>query len=180
MINSIKEEANKLLNDYGLLNMLEAYGEVHMIGSYRMDAMAWNDLDIYVENDRVQLKDIYVLMQKIFSKLQPKWFEGKEVIKDGYNHYFIGFETDIIGELWNFDIWFFNKSLIKNTEDYCDNIAKKLHDNPILYDADINIKQALIKAGCYGTQFTSVDVYKAVIEDNVINVDDFYNWKNNK
>lgn len=179
MNNIIKTEADKLLYDYGILDMLEPYGQVHMVGSYRMDVMTWNDLDIYVENDKIQLKDIYVLMRKIFERFQPKWFEGKEVIEDNHHHYFIGFETDIMEELWNFDIWFFNKNLIKNTEEYCDNISKQIHENPILYDAVINIKQNLIKSGCYGTEFTSIDVYKAVTEDNVVNIEDFYAWKKN-
>lgn len=43
-----KEQADKLLYDFGLLGELEKYGSAHPIGSYRMDAMAWNDLDIDV------------------------------------------------------------------------------------------------------------------------------------
>lgn len=174
MNNIIKTHADGLLYDYGLLDMLETYVQAHMIGSYRMDVMTWNDLDIYVENDKIQLKDVYLLMHKIFERFQPKWFEGKEAIENGHNYYFIGFETNILEELWNLDIWFFNKTLIKNTEEYCDNLAKQIHKSPILYDALININQDLIKAGCYGTQFASVDVYKAVIEDNVVSVEDFY------
>ncbi len=174
MSNIIKFEADKLLYNNGLLDMLETYGRTHLVGSYRMDLMTWNDLDLYVENDQVQLLNIYELMKKIFDNLQPKWFEGKEVIEDGNKHYFIGFETDITGDLWNVDIWFFNKHLIEKTEEYCEKIARKVHANPILYDAIVNIKWHLIEAGYYGTKFTSVDVYKAVTEENILNIDDFY------
>ena len=44
-----KETADYLLHDCGLLAELTKYGKVHPIGSYRMDMMAWNDLDLDVK-----------------------------------------------------------------------------------------------------------------------------------
>ena len=51
-----KETADFLLNDCGLFEELTKYGKVHPIGSYRMDMMAWNDLDLDVENDDMSLR----------------------------------------------------------------------------------------------------------------------------
>ena len=48
---SRKEKADYFLYECGLLSELKEYGAPHMIGSYRMDMMAWNDLDIDIEND---------------------------------------------------------------------------------------------------------------------------------
>lgn len=44
------EQANHILYDLGLLNELNKYGKAHIIGSVRMNLMAWNDLDIDVKN----------------------------------------------------------------------------------------------------------------------------------
>ena len=38
--------ADRILYDFGLLGKLEEIGKAHIIGSYRMNTMAWNDLDI--------------------------------------------------------------------------------------------------------------------------------------
>ena len=46
----IKEAADRILHTYGLLDLLRPLGTPHVIGSYRMDMMAWNDLDIDIEN----------------------------------------------------------------------------------------------------------------------------------
>ena len=48
---TIKEKADKLLCETGLLSVLRTYGEPHPIGSYRMDMMVYNDLDIDIRND---------------------------------------------------------------------------------------------------------------------------------
>ena len=56
-----KTNADRLLYEYGLMKRLEEIGKPHIIGSYRMDMMAWNDLDIDIENDTMSLDKIYDL-----------------------------------------------------------------------------------------------------------------------
>ena len=51
-----KRAANHFLYECGLLDELNKYGTPHIIGSYRMDLMAWNDLDIDIENGNMSLK----------------------------------------------------------------------------------------------------------------------------
>ena len=41
----IRKNADRILYEYGLLDLLRPLGAPHVIGSYRMDMMAWNDLD---------------------------------------------------------------------------------------------------------------------------------------
>ena len=48
-----KEQADYILYNCGLLKELNQLGTAHIIGSYRMDFMAWNDLDIDVENEHM-------------------------------------------------------------------------------------------------------------------------------
>ena len=47
--NEIKANADRILYEFGLLDRLNKIGNAHIIGSYRMDMMAWNDLDIDIE-----------------------------------------------------------------------------------------------------------------------------------
>ncbi len=60
---------------------------------------------------------------------------------------FLGFETMVTGELWNVDLWFFDRDTIMNAEAYCDNII--MHTTQLQKDAIIKIKNDLIAKGLY-------------------------------
>ncbi len=66
------------MHQCGLLEKLKEYGRPHIIGSYRMDMMAWNDLDINVENDKMSLDKLYILSDYIIKTFHPIWYEAKE------------------------------------------------------------------------------------------------------
>ncbi len=77
---TIKEQAKCILYDHGLLEELGRYGTPHIVGSYRMDMMAWNDLDIDIENENMSLDKLYRLSQFVIDKFHPIWYEAKEEI----------------------------------------------------------------------------------------------------
>lgn len=168
-----KTAADRLLYELGLFDKLAEIGKPHIIGSYRMDMMAWNDLDIDIENDAMSLDKIYELSTFIINTFHPVWYEAKEEVNaDGKKVWFHGFETMITGELWNVDLWFFDKETIAEAENYCDNIAD--NTSQAQKDTIVSIKSELIERGLYSfEQYKSVDVYKAVMESNVRNVDEF-------
>lgn len=169
---SIKEKANYFLYNCGLLKELQKYGKTDIIGSYRMDMMAWNDLDIYIENTNMSLDKLYELSTFIIKNFQPTWYEAKEEIWDGKKVWFQGFETMMTGELWNFDIWFFDKDKIDNTIRYCDMIAAKATNRQ--KEIIVEIKKALIDMNLYSFEkYRSVDVYKAVTEMNITGINEF-------
>lgn len=168
-----KMVADRILYEFGLLEQLEKIGVPHIIGSYRMDMMAWNDLDIDIENDNMSMEKLYELSAYIIKTFHPLWYEAKEEIsEEGKKVWFHGFETMITGELWNVDLWFFDKETIVNAEIYCDGIVNKTDEAQ--KKVIVSIKEELIKRGLYSfEQYKSIDVYKAVIEENVKNVDEF-------
>lgn len=167
-MNNYKNNANKLLYDFGLLNELNNYGTPYIVGSYTMDLMAWNDLDIYVSNGSMSTEKLYKLTSFILNTFHPVWYEAKKEVSVGKIVWFHGFETEILGELCNVDIWFFDKETITKALDFSKNIKQKLLVNPELKEVVINIKQSLIENEQYGfDKFSSMDVYKAVFEDNV-------------
>ena len=175
MINNTdrKTKANRILYELGLLKRLEEIGEPHIIGSYRMDMMAWNDLDIDIENDTMSLDKMYELSAFIINTFHPVWYEAKEEVNDdGKRVWFHGFETMILGELWNVDLWFFDKETISKAEKYCDNIASNTSQTQ--KEIIVSIKSELISRGLYSFEkYKSIDVYKAVLEANVKNVEEF-------
>lgn len=41
-----KINVDRILYEFGLLTKIEEIGNAHIIGSYRMDMMAWNDKSV--------------------------------------------------------------------------------------------------------------------------------------
>lgn len=169
------EQANYILNDLGLINELNKYGKTHIIGSYKMNLMAWNDLDIDIENDAMSLDKLYQLTNYILNTFSPTWYEAKEENnKQGNKVWFQGFEFYFDDALWNVDIWFLDKDEIEKAEKYCNGIKEKIQNKEQLKNAVISIKQNLIKRDLYSfDKYTSMDVYDAVINKGIINTEDF-------
>ena len=158
---TIKEQAKCILYDHGLLEELGRYGTPHIVGSYRMDMMAWNDLDIDIENENMSLDKLYRLSQFVIDKFHPIWYEAKEEINSEHKTvWFQGFEAFIGNELWNVDLWFFDKDTIKLAEEYCDKIVMQVKKSPELKEQIIRLKKELIAHKLYSfDQYTSIDVY---------------------
>ena len=169
----IKVNADRILYEFGLLKKLEEVGKTHIIGSYRMNMMAWNDLDIDIENQNMSQEKLYEMTILILNRFHPVWYEGKEEIDDkGKKVWFLGFETMSTGELWNVDLWFFDRETIANTEAFYDNITKNA--TQAQKDAVIKIKKCLIAKGLYSDEkYKSIDVYRAVMEKDVKTIEEF-------
>ncbi|MCR2020197.1 hypothetical protein NSB04_10700 [Blautia pseudococcoides] len=115
-----RKKADGILYKTGLYKELGTYGGPHPIGSYRMDMMVCNNLDILMD------------------------------------------------ELWNFDLWFFDREIITKAQAYCDSITTRCHQNPSLKTAITTIKKDLLTKGLYHyDKYTSMDVYHAVLTENI-------------
>jgi hypothetical protein len=173
-----KKQADIFLYEMGLLEKLKSYGKPHIIGSYRMDIMAWNDLDIDILNTEMSISKLYELSNYIIKKFKPIWYEAKqETTSEKKTVWFHGFETMITGELWNVDLWFFDEETILKAEQYCDRVSEQIKNNPAYAEIILAIKETLIDNQQYGYgKYTSDDVYRAVFEHNVKSIDEFFNY----
>ncbi len=171
----IRAAAENIMNQGGLLKMLEKYGVPHVIGSYAMDLMVARDLDIDIENSNMSLKKLHELTAYILEKFSPVWYEAREeVTEEGKTVWFHGFEVYIGGERWNFDLWFFDADAIERAEAYCAAIAEQTRQNPEARKAILKIKAGLIERDLYSfEQYRSVDVYESVLKKGVRDVDSF-------
>jgi len=166
--------AQKILHEKGLLDRLKKIGMPHVVGSCRMNMMAWNDLDIDVENGGMSMDELYGLTAWILRTFRPTWYEAKEEVNDeGKKVWFHGFEALIDGEKWNFDIWFFDRETIDKAERYCDQIKAQAEQTSSAREAIVAIKQELIARGRYGFYgYASMDVYRAVLEQGIRTTDE--------
>jgi hypothetical protein len=178
MMENKKASADRILYEYGLWDMLNKIGKAHIIGSYRMDMIVSNDLDIDVLNRNMSCVRLYELSRFIIDAFSPVWYEAKQELSgEGKTVWFHGFETTIAGELWNVDIWFFDQETIDKAEAYCDDICMKIKTNPDKKESIIEIKKELISRGLYGgAKYAGMDVYEAVISNHVCTADAFISW----
>ena len=170
-----KAAAERILYGTGLCERLSGIGEPHIIGSCRMDMMAWNDLDIDITNRAMSKEKLYGLTAWILGTFSPVWYEAKEEVNaEGKTVWFHGFEAVIDGELWNFDLWFFDEETIAKAESYCDRVAEMSRNQPGSRDAILAIKQELLRRNLYGFEkYASMDVYRAVLEQGIRDPDEF-------
>ncbi|MBQ8642866.1 MAG: hypothetical protein IJ480_11695 [Clostridia bacterium] len=171
----LKQDADRLLYQFGLLEILQEYGEPHVIGSVSMDMMAWPDLDIDVINTGMSLQKLHALTRTLLERFSPVWYEAREeVTGEGKTVWFHGLETEITGERWNIDIWFFDAETIAKAEAYCAGIRNRTTENPALREAILRLKRELIRRELYSFEkYHSTDVYRAVLDCGITDIDTF-------
>ncbi len=170
-----RKQAVDILHESGLWSVLSEIGEPHLIGSVRMNLMAANDIDVDILNNNMHIERLYKLTDFILQKFRPKWYEAKEEITDeGKTVWFQGFKAIIGGELWNFDLWFFDRETIDKAEAFCDGIAARAKADPAVKKAILDIKDGLIERNLYRFDlYHSMDVYSAVLDQGVRTLDEF-------
>lgn len=171
---AVKDEADALLYDFNLLGILEKFGKVYITGSYFMDLMVWNDLDVYIEDNETSRSNFYTLIGEICTELKPSRLDGMA----GDKGWFFGFETYATGERWNVDIWLKNKDEIKSAQESCAETARLINDRPECRKAVMDIKENLIERRLYGfdklpAHYHSGDVYNAVLNEDARTYDEF-------
>ena len=171
---SIKSNADLLLHRTGLLECLQKHANVHITGSYFMDTMSWNDLDIYLEADPAVF-DPYPMIAEVNALLRPFRFDG---FADG-GRIFYGLETMATGERWNVDIWIKDAAGIRRSMEYCNGILRRIDEDPSRRDAILAIKSDLIAMGMYGFDknkdhhYHSNEIYDAVLSENILTTEEF-------
>lgn len=165
----IRDRAEELLNETGLLECISKYGKAFITGSYRMDMMCWNDIDLYIEDSVKVRENWFCLVKDVISVLKPYRFDG--AYKE--NKIFLGCETDLTGERWNVDIWVRDRAHIEKSMEYCDSIVQRTEQYPELRKSVIDIKKKLIELRMYGLDkmaerhYHSDEIYRAVFEEGV-------------
>ena len=167
---TIREGADRLISETGLTELLQRYGDPYVTGSYYMDMMVWNDLDVYLRADESSF-DIYGMIAAINAAMRPFRFDG--IIQPEEKRLCYGFETRISGERWNVDIWIKDSESIHRSHDFCDSIVRRLENAPAKRQAVLDIKAGLIQMGLYGfdkdprRHYHSHEIYSAVLEEDI-------------
>ncbi len=176
MNKSIQKKAAELIAKNNLIDILQKYGTPSIVGSYRMQAMAWNDLDFYIDLADFSSDKYYDLTTELITQLKPIRFDGIHNVDQ--NSFFLGFELIFAGERWNIDIWWKTKTEIADSTSYADKLLSQMEQCPYLKEAILEIKHELINRKLYGLDkgkkhYHSNEIYDAVFNKGVLSTDEF-------
>jgi hypothetical protein len=182
----IKRQADKILKESGIVDMLSDYGQVKIAGSHALDLMLRPDIDLFVVADehnwdkaleinsgilkKKYFRDVYFINWLDFEN--KKTGNTEEWIPDIRGYYFAAVKP-FEGERWKLDIWLITPEYDKSrerTEHY-----KKLLEVATYTDrlTILEIKNAMREGKKYVKGVDGKLIYQAVLEKGIKSVEDF-------
>ena len=174
----LRFEADRLLAS-GLQTILSDYGAVHVIGSYALHLMVWRDLDIHIVQPELDKKKFFELAGRIAGLLNPprmhyrdETIEATQGLPRGlYWGVYLGDERK---GAWKIDIWMTDSEGFEAVRAHGKRIEERLSESnrPLI----LQIKSACWRHPQYRREFSSGDIYDAVLEHGVADIDGFWRF----
>jgi hypothetical protein len=173
---ALRAEVDAMLGARGLGQILGRYGTAHVSGSYALKLMTWRDLDIYVEVRELELAPFFELggrLAEFFRPLKMTWHRDREGHSElnGHEALYWGVKPDTLGEDWKLDLHAVRPDALRFLVAQNARIAERLTPETRL--AILRLKDALWRHDEYRKGFCSQDIYDAVLDDDVRDLDGF-------
>lgn len=182
---ALQEEARKILNKLQLIEKLSKYGKPEIIGSLALGLMVWRDMDIEVENNDFKKEELGELVKNITLNtecridftiiynaqlIKPNLPKGTYFGIKFYDHLPIEEQSSKSDKIWKIDIWFLKKENLRGSLKTNEIKNKLTDDNKKII---LQIKDALWQNPKYRKIITSIDIYIAVLNKGVKNLEEF-------
>ena len=170
--NELKREADLLIQQCSLAELLATYSNWFIGGSYSYDLMCWRDLDIYVLDPVQALKQCFEVGYELTRRLAAKKSFFTNNIGGEPNGLYWGIRLgDPRQGAWKLDVWFLDEEGYRQHAAYsADMRAKLTADNK---EVILTIKEYYWQKATYRNEVTSEMIYCAVIEDGVRSISEF-------
>lgn len=176
----LQKEAREIIDQLDLINFLSNYGEVNIVGSLAMGLMTWRDIDIDVISKNVSIDSFIKIVYFILKNNKTKTItiqdntNGK-IRPNNPNGMYLGFKYQD-KNLWKCDIWlrYENNHKAKNDIEWVKNNLTTDKKTIIL-----DIKNKISNDKEYRINVFSTDIYEAVINNGVTNLEEFKSYLNN-
>jgi hypothetical protein len=172
----LRAEADALLHERGLQELIEQYAPIHITGSYTLHLMVWRDLDIAMDAPAISVPEFFDLGKRITTLLSPwKMFFTNNRDNDG-GRYPRGLYWGIrMGDLkrgaWKIDLWAFDSDECRAKVRECEALKSRLNNENRL--TILRLKSQLWDKPQYRDTITSQKIYEAVLDRGVGTVDEF-------
>ena len=162
----LHKQADKILKDLNLMEVLKKYGNPKIVGSYALELMSWPDIDIVVvtEPNYKQYLDLvtYLFKKENVYSLNLQDFR-KSIFPDRPQGIYCGISYLVKPNIfWKIDVWFMAdvKAL-----DIVNEVKSKLTDTN--REIILKIKNEMREKTKYGKEVSGIDVYQAVLDNGV-------------
>ena len=179
---SIKKNAQKVIQETGIDAVSEKFGELFYTGSYALDLMTWNDIDMQIKCKK-GINELDALNQILSSMLHLSGFiEGKIIHFKGDfqpkmpRGVYLGLKVDIprLGGLWKLDIWSLRSADFKKNRDLIQSLVSKLDQST--RDLILQVKTEMMKNYGRVPKMGSHLLYQAVLLNGVREKEAIYNY----
>ena len=180
-----KKQADEILKDSKLVEVLSKYGEIKFTGSYPLDVMMRPDLDVYAiakENSREKMLEV---VQGIFSSCyfdEIRFTNYLDFHKDQDDHKGYYFQPLVkIGEnRWKLDIWLMTEDRYRPYTEHFLELLNKDSNPDEKRLAIIKLKNHYREGQKYRSGINGKMIYEAVLEHGINNVEDFEEYLKTK
>lgn len=179
----LKDEADKLLKQLGIMGILNNYGHAEFTGSYLYNLMSWADIDICLTVDELNPEKIFEIGNKLVNlpDIATMYFRNELILKTEGNpkaiFWCLEFTSDQF-KIWKIDILIATHEVTSEVLKPGKILLSKLTDDK--RTVLLSLKSHLTKDQGYRKEFRSVDIYKAVIDDDVISLEQWNEWLKRK
>jgi hypothetical protein len=174
---ALRAEADNLLIETGLMDLLRKRGSVHVSGSHALRLMTWRDLDVYLEAPAITVTEFFTLGTRIAELLDPwkMFFTNNRARLDP--KYPAGLYWGIrLGDIrngaWKIDLWAMDSPACRLALQKCDEIAARL--TPESRQVILELKSQLWRHPDYRDTITAKTIYDAVLGGGVTDLDGFW------
>ena len=180
---SLRTEADIILYDKGLLNILQEYGLPTVSGSHALDLMTWRDLDIYLTAEALIEERFFELGGRIAAVLSPSRMQFRNERVAHTQGLPLGLYWGVYFDLsenqsWKVDIWCIEGEECRRMLSHASSLLEKL--TPANRQTILAIKSECWNHPEYRRGFSSTDIYAAVLDDHVSGLGQFREYLKSK
>ena len=168
----LKKEANLLVLQCRLEELLASYPGWFIGGSYSYDLMCWRDLDVYVLDPAHDLKQCFEVAYELTRRLAAKKSFFTNNVGGEPSGLYWGIRLgDARRGAWKLDVWFLDRAGYERHAAYSSSMSERLTmENRTIILA---IKEVYWRQASYRDVITSDMIYRAVLENGVRSVSEF-------
>lgn len=174
----LQKEAVRILKEIGLMEILAKFSSPKIVGSVASGLLVTKDIDIHAYIQNYDIKKVVNLLPKLATlpTIQKIQFNNYRELRRDYlknridfpHAYYVGLRTIQPSGEWKIDIWFAKK---EDIEEFDDPRLGSLTDEQ--KGTILSLKQKWSAQSGYKDGVTGLDFYRAVLDFNVKNEDDF-------
>lgn len=175
----LQEQAQALIAESRMMDILAIAGTPSIVGSFRMGLMVWPDLDITVATSGApDLGRVLDVVRRLMTEAGVR--KVNIVDRRGRSHerlpagIYLGSYFDHNGLAWQVDIWLMEEAETPERIAFTDRIMARLTEER--RRAILAIKQVAAASDVYHRGVGSVDIYTAVLEQDVTTPAEFSDW----